>query len=249
MHVYVDGTKKRGKRVARAFARGAGAYLTFDDSLRPDRAAFWGITRGKAKMIDQCIGDGREWFYLDHCYLGRRFGAYRVTRNAFQHTGVGTGDPARLDSLNVTIKEWRPGGDFILVCPPGELMSELRGWKPPRLWIERVTKTLRQHTDRPIRIRHKPNNVRAANFQSALVGCHAVVTHISNTAIDAILAGVPAFVTGECAALPLAETDLTRIEIPRYPSGRREWAACLASNQWTMDEMDRGKCAADLGIK
>lgn len=51
---------------------------------------------------------------------------------------------------------------------------------------------------------------------------------------------VPTERTSPRFARALAETDLTRIETPRYPRDRRRWAAVLADNQWTFAEMAEG---------
>lgn len=77
-------------------------------------------------------------------------------------------------------------------------------------------------------------------LQEDLKDAHCVVTHMSAAANEALIAGVPVFVTGLCAASPLASGSLKEIEHPRYPSGREEWLAGLAGAQWTLDEFRRG---------
>jgi hypothetical protein len=48
------------------------------------------------------------------------------------------------------------------------------------------------------------------------------------------------FVTGLCAATPMASGELSRIESPSCLEGRAEWAAGLAGAQWTEDELRSG---------
>ncbi|MEQ8504625.1 MAG: hypothetical protein RIB80_04815 [Rhodospirillales bacterium] len=73
-----------------------------------------------------------------------------------------------------------------------------------------------------------------------------MVTWTSNAAVDALLAGVPVFCTGDCAASVMGRSDPINIEYPYYPDNRYEWAATLAANQWTLDEIASGMMWAAL---
>jgi hypothetical protein len=115
------------------------------------------------------------------------------------------------------------------------------------MWLDKVLSALAASTDRPIVVRDKPlRNPDMPPFEEALKTAWAVVCHSSRVANEAILAGVPAFVTAPCAALPVAGTDLTKIEDPHRPDGREEWAAWLAANQWTVPEIVSGRAYAEL---
>jgi hypothetical protein len=80
----------------------------------------------------------------------------------------------------------------------------------------------------------------AGTLAHALRDCWALVTWSSAAANEALLAGVPVFTAGTCAASSMGMADLTRIETPVYPDGRSGWAAALAGRQWTLDEMRLG---------
>lgn len=76
-----------------------------------------------------------------------------------------------------------------------------------------------------------------------LPGAHALVTHGSHAAIDAILMGVPAIVLGDGAARPVSGTDLSELDgMPRYPDRetRAKWLAAIGWWQWTVPEMVDG---------
>lgn len=78
---------------------------------------------------------------------------------------------------------------------------------------------------------------------SLLRGAHALVTHGSHAAIDAILAGVPAVVLGPGAARPVASTSLEDIAAGlRFPAHaeRLAWLSALAWWQWRVEEMQDG---------
>jgi hypothetical protein len=72
---------------------------------------------------------------------------------------------------------------------------------------------------------------------------HALVTHGSHAAIDAILAGVPAIVLGDGAARPVSGTDIEDLrDCPSFPDRERRfaWLSSIAWFQWRVPEMVDG---------
>ncbi len=110
--------------------------------------------------------------------------------------------------------------------------------------------------DRPLIYRPKPSYtgarpVEGANFSRPpemlgrlLPKAHALVTHGSHAAIDAILAGVPAIVLGDGAARPVAGTDLEELrnESLVFPDREKRfaWLAAISYWQYTVSEMVDG---------
>ena len=84
-----------------------------------------------------------------------------------------------------------------------------------------------------------------------LPDCWALVTHGSNAAVEAVVAGVPVVVVsdGACAAQPMAGRDLQKdVYHPKFPKDdeRRQWAADLCWLQWTIEEIASGAAWASL---
>ena len=104
-------------------------------------------------------------------------------------------------------------------------------------WLADCQARLRAATDRPIRVRRKDDRRPLA---ADLDDCWALVTHASNAAVEAVLAGVPVFVTGPSAAAAMGSLDLDAIEQPVMPEGRRAWAERLAAAQWSLAEIRNG---------
>jgi hypothetical protein len=104
-------------------------------------------------------------------------------------------------------------------------------------WLEQAVAALKQATSRPLRIRQKNE---ARPLAQDLAGAWALVTHMSCAAVEALIAGVPVFCTDRSSAGWLCSGGLDRIETPSYPPRREEWAALLANNQWTLDELRAG---------
>lgn len=208
----------------------------------------------------QAKREGRIYWYIDNGYFlpgKRESNFFRITRNALQHDGCG--EPAareRWTRLKLPIKPWRKSGAHIVVCPPGRLFGATFGFDADD-WLRVTIKTLRKYTDRELRVRAKVtwNDAKGADVLSLagkiktsvptpladdLSGAWALVTHSSNAAVEALLAGVPVFATEPCGASAMGLVDLTKIESPRTDGNREHWAAVLASNQWSLAEMRSG---------
>jgi hypothetical protein len=73
-------------------------------------------------------------------------------------------------------------------------------------------------------------------LQADLAGAHALVTHGSNAANEAIILGCPVFSHKSCAASLVGHTDLNKIEAPAYPD-RQPWLNSLAYTQFHEREL------------
>lgn len=101
----------------------------------------------------------------------------------------------------------------------------------------------------PVKIRQHPNaNPRKgaeyiaaaqASLAADLSGAALVVTWNSNSAVDAVLAGVPAIAMDQGSMA----WDVTGHELTMPPRpDRSAWAHAIAWKQWTMQEMISGEC-------
>lgn len=241
------------RMVLGAFAAGACLPVAPPETLRDGGVAVYGILRGGGHLLKQAQAANRNWVYLDNGYFrpGHYDGFYRVTRDAYQRVrAVGTFEPdfERWRKLGISMKPWQTNGRHVLVCPPGPEFAAHLGIDRGE-WLLDVTQALRAATDREIRVRVKPAKGRpGVPLAADLENCHAVVAYNSNVAVEALLAGVPVWCHAMSAAAPLAGADWSQIESPLRPDDREPWAADLAANQWTIDEMLRGTCARALGI-
>lgn len=240
--VYCGGTDGTAPRWSKAFAAGCGAPIQQGGPLREGAVAMFGHETLEP-MLRQAQAEGRTWFYGDHAYFGRgQF--FRCTRGALQHDGLaGEADPARFLRFGIPVRPWRRAGRHVLLCPNSPSFLARHGAPS---WLDDTIAELKRHTDREIRVRWK-NHAPARPLDRDLVDCWAVVTFTSNSAVEAILAGVPAIATAPCAGAGMGSTTLQAIEAPLMPEGRLEWASRLANNQWTLEEMARGDLWRAIG--
>lgn len=176
---------------------------------------------------------GRNFYYGDHAYFGRHE-YYRITKNAFQHRGIGIPDFDKLKNhLPGGVRPWRKG-DHVIVCVQSQSHFDRFGKSK---WLEETLARLKRATDRRIIVREKRS---PKPLSAELKNAWCVVTHSSNAAVEAILAGVPAICTADCAASIMSLRDPINIEYPLRPDGREEWAAVLAANQWNLEDIANG---------
>jgi hypothetical protein len=215
----------------------------------------FGALRGLLPTLRQAQREGRDWYYGDNGYFkpGRRIrdrGYYRVTKGAMQHDGSGVFPPDRWNRLGLSIKPWRKRGSHIVVCPPSRLYAVILDFNADQ-WLADTLSKLKTYTDRPLRVRKKMSwdevkRLDGPSLADDLADAWALVTHSSNAAVEALLAGVPVFCTDRCAAYRMGLPDLARIEDPAMPDDREQWAWNLAANQWNLEEMRSGLCWREL---
>jgi hypothetical protein len=223
-----------------------------------DIAVFYGYDANLRRVMADYRAAGLNVVYVDLGYWGRREGGslhgyHKVVVNGRHPTSyfqdqMHSADRAEL--LGLQVKPWQTGGSHIILAGMSEKCAVVEGYKAHE-WELAAVAELRKHTERPIIYRPKPSWLDAKpipgtqfepgldDLARLLEGCHAVVTHHSNVAIDALLGGIPAF-TVEGAASTLCFTEISRIERPWRPDGREQFVADLAYTQWTPAEMRSG---------
>ena len=232
--------KEKARIICSAFARGAPAWATGH--------VFFGVNDSNLKYYTQCIKRGEPWFYVDNSYHDKVRGLYfRVTRNALQHSGLGESDGARFKALNVPIKPWRttPGRE-ILVCPQSDSFMRTAA-RYPGDWTKDTLEKLRGFGVDMSTVRVRPWNPDKIKLSLKLMdelnsgAIRLLVTHSSASAITAMLEGVPAI--SEAGAAHSITGPLTResVENPPMPADRERLASVLADQQFTLEEMVRGK--------
>lgn len=260
-------SKKGTDEYINRFARGAGVAPTpIEDWQYEDDPSAGLVIRGimKHKIIKRCWEDGRPFRYMDTGYFGNRPSAknphgwkwyHRIVPDDLQHNEIVLHSSDRWESLGIPIKPWRRDGRNIVIAMPDEKACLFYD-TTPEAWLESVGRQIAGRTDRPIIVRQRVADPDTrtrdteTSFDAVLRGdTFAVIAFNSVAATEAILAGIPAFVTAPAnAARPVANTDLARISDPWYPDPDMvyAWACHLAYGQFHNSELENGTALALL---
>lgn len=156
----------------------------------------------------------------------------------------------RAIKLGIGMKPWRKDGKHVLLCGQVPWDASVEMCKDYPGWIHYTAKQIRFHTDREIRFRPHPlGNVgpipgctySTAPIQEDFKDCWAVVTYNSNSAVEAVLEGIPAFTFDSGAmAKGVSSQWLQELGSPHMPS-REDWLSDLCYAQWSLEEMRSGE--------
>jgi hypothetical protein len=204
----------------------------------------------RSLLLEEWPARNRPFIFWDRGYLRRVFatwlptgaqlgvpgGYYRWTLNAFQMKEIKDVPADRWRNLRLDdqVRPWNRNGRHILVAAAGG--TDYDDVFSDRGWTIRTVAHLGTLTDRPIIVRDKESKV---PLWDQLRGAHALVTHGSIAAIEAVVMGCPVFVHPFSAARLVGQTDVTLIDNPVYPD-RERWLWSLAYSQWSEVELCDG---------
>ena len=192
----------------------------------------------------------KPFIFTDMPYFNRWMGDNRdtchwrvITDHVHCYWQILNAPDDRFKKLNITVRDWRTNGDHILVCPSSPALEQHYG---DHNWLGGTLEMLKQHTDRPIRVRHKPrangtSGPRAATipFEEDCKNAWAVVTHSSIAGVEAAVLGIPVFCRSSSPCNPIAKQALSDIEDPAKQD-RSGWLNSLAYYQYTEAEIAAG---------
>lgn len=207
----------------------------------------------KRRVVDQCLKDNRDFYYIDTGYFGnlyKRKDWHRIVKNNVQHLNPIEVPSDRWVKLlrqtkNIYNKNWRKGSK-ILVVTPSEKPCKFYGITKDQ-WTQETLRKLREHTDREIIIREKQprrERIGSSSIYHQLVqdDICSLVTYNSIAATEAVAFGVPAFCNAPNAAQSVCSNDFTQIENPYYPDREKvdKWLHWLAYCQYHVNEISDG---------
>ena len=225
---------------------------------------FWGLAGNNIDKIKECMSKNEEWWYVDVGYLTESIKRYpepaiinkdktyfRIVKGKLHTIRGSAANPTRLNELeqkniDINFKGWNTGETkHILLCPSSETVTYHINGISQQQWIDEVTNTLKQFTQREIRVRNKPrpgNQWWGTDIKNELKDCHCLITNMSLTAVDAVMNMVPVICHTDNIVSPVASHDLKFVEKPLRP-GRKtmtEWLKYVANNQFTLEEIGNG---------
>ena len=249
---------RRARHIAQGFAEGMrrhGVEAVVSnrfDGVAGDLAVAYGWIH--EPIFEAYRRAGGHYVYWDLGYWGRRptispvEGYHRMALDAWDTlTYMRQGMPAdRWDALNIGVSVNQRRGSDVIVAGMSDKAAGTHGFAPGR-WEEWAESYVRELVpDANVVMRAKPNKrARAVRpIEQALETAKLIVTHHSNVALDAIVAGVPVFCRkgiGRLASPEVLTADYIRDPVQPVYSVRRQILYDAAYQQWTPAEMRDGR--------
>ena len=235
----IDGFKSIGIDAVKSFS---------ETHVKTKLVACWGWRVGK-----YLHNKGHDVLVMERGYIGDRFNFASLGWNGLNGRAIFPEHPDensdRFNSM-AEMKPWKDGGDYILIMGQVPKDQSLAG-RDLLPWYSEMAKLASDHYKLPVKFRQHPDLAKRGlkqrpsdvlisdeDYQTALDGAALVITYNSNSAVDAVLNGVPAlsFDRGSMA------WDVTGHDIGDLIKPIRErWAHNLSYNQWSLSEIRSGK--------
>lgn len=171
-------------------------------------------------------------------------------------------DDKRWPLFKHELKPWQQRGQTIILLGQHHASEQWAGLPDMRTWFESQVQQIRKYTDRPIQIRPHPRNnvgfdvkkyknvtlknpvidtskIDDTDFKDTLKDAWAVVNHSSNPAMEAVINGIPVFVSEASLCYEVGNRSLETINNPVMPD-RTDWANKLSYTEWFPDEIQKG---------
>lgn len=198
--------------------------------------------------------EGLNYIYFDLGYWNRRpskharEGFHRVAVNSWCSSEyLPENAPCdRFNRLKIDLKPLTLNEDgHVLVTGMSAKAAGTHGLRPGQ-WERDTIGILRQYTNRTITLRQKPTkrNPNIQTIEDALNSSYMLITHHSNTAVDALVNGVPYYCKkGVARRLSVNKVDANIMENPPIVDDheRLKLVNSIAYCQWTPEEMRTGE--------
>jgi hypothetical protein len=171
-------------------------------------------------------------------------------------------DDKRWPLFGHELRPWNPTGELIVICGQHDTSEQWKGLPRMSAWIKNQITEIRKYTSRPILVRPHPRNQISFNendftnvkvrlpkkdfrtyddtdFKATLERTWAVINHSSNPAMEAVIRGIPVFVSASSLCHDVGNTEISDINNPAMPN-RITWAQRLAYTEWFEDEIEAG---------
>lgn len=191
----------------------------------------------------------RSVLVMERGYIGDRFSWYSLGWNGLNGNATfpDKDEPSRFRE-HFSMRPWKEGGDYVLLIGqvPGDMSIHAVAINH---WYRRTAEEAKKALGLPVFFREHPVAVKrhlrvmvpkvekiGGDLLGAFEGARCVVTYNSNTAVEAVLAGIPS-VTADRGSMAW---EVTSHDFNLVKPDREAWASRLAWCQWTLEEMANG---------
>lgn len=267
--LFTDNGALNSKPVFEAFAQGCGqqghevVYNSYDADVAVIWSVLWhGRMTGNKKVWDTFRAKNKPVIVLEVGAIKRnilwKVGINGINRDAvFGNSG---NDSSRAQQLGLELKPWTEQDGHILICTQHD-KSEQWATQPSIVnWVLDVIEHIRTQTNRKIIVRphprcklngieHEFDNVTLQkpiyvegtydDFDLNLDNTYALVNWSSNPATEAVINGVPVYVSEHSLSYDVGNPIFGDYNNPNKPD-RQQWLNDLAYTEWSVPEISQG---------
>ena len=235
---------------ANEFTRGSGGkFVSYEEMYANTTLPMCWAGFFRPQWLEICRKHNLKFYNFDSAYFGnvKKKIIFRLSVNNFQNVNPIVDRPSdRWDNLGIQTEQFAQGSSIVIVPPDRKLVNTL-GLGSENLWVSMVIDQIKNLTDRPIRIRSRPES-RASRITSNTFkdfikdDTFCVVGYSSNALVEAATHDIPVISLGHSATKSLYGYQLEDIEKikPAYPSDKQAWLNHLAYSQFTKEELLSG---------
>lgn len=200
-------------------------------------------TVGNENILTEKIDNKLPFWFIDSGYtnfIETNKKWHRIVCNHIHSNANFLAPVDRLGSFKSFPRQWRRGGDRILVIEPGEFSASIFHIDP-RTWRSKIEEELRKYTDKKIIFREKiSKKERIPLFDHLLNEDYYCLINInSNAATEAVWAGVPVITLDKHITNSIAKDKISDIN-NLYRGSLSNWLSVLSYSQFTYEELMDG---------
>ncbi len=203
----------------------------------------------KPQWLDICKRYNLKFYNLDSGYFGnkKKKTIFRLSVNNFQNVDPIVQRPAdRWEKLGIGLESFKQGSDIVIVPPDRKIVHTLQLGSVD-LWVENTVNEIKKYSDRPIRVRHRPeprgDRVVNNTFKDFIRdNTYCVVGYSSNALVEAAMFDIPVISLGHSATKSLYLNNISDIEKlkPADVDHKQAWLNHLSYSQFTREEFLSG---------
>jgi hypothetical protein len=203
----------------------------------------------KPQWSEICKKYNLKFYNLDSGYFGnkKKKTIFRLSVNNFQNVNPIIDRPSdRWEKLNLDYHSFKQGSSIVIVPPDRKIVNTLELGSEDQ-WIDETVLKIKSFTDRPIKIRKRPeprtDRIVSNTFKDFIKNdTFCVVGYSSNALVEAAMHDIPVISLGHSATKSLYTYQLEDIEKikPAYPSDKQAWLNHLAYSQFNREELLSG---------
>lgn len=227
----------------------AGKFVTYEEmcaniSLPMCWAGFF-----KPLWLEICKKNNLKFYNFDSAYFGnqKKKTIFRLSINNFQNIYPIVDRPSdRWERLNIKLESFKQGSDIVVIPPDRKKCHTLNLGKPEE-WVANVIDEIKKYSDRPIRIRERPepraDRLIHNTFKDFIrENTFCVVGHSTNALVEAAMYDIPVITLGQSASQSLYNYSLKDIEKlkPADKDKKQAWLNHLSYSQFTREELKSG---------